>query len=94
MRGLFHAIGALLVALGLLALGADAYWTWKANAWAFEPVGAWLDRLDPAWADGLRDWAADRSARALRTAERVLAWPVWAPAFILGGVLWLVTRRR
>jgi len=94
MRALFYGVGALLAALGLLALGADIYWTLKAQAWTFEPVAGWLDRIDPAWSEALRDWAAERSVRALRTVERVLAWPVWAPAFIIGGILWLFTRRR
>ena len=93
MRGLIYGIGAVLTAIAFLALGADAYFSWKAQAWTFEPIGAWLDRIDAGWAAALRDWAADRSVRSMRTAERVLAWPVWPPAFIVGGVLGLITRR-
>lgn len=94
MRGLAYALGMALTALGLLALGADAYWSWKAGAWTFEPIGGWLDRLDPAWTEGLRNWAIEHSARTLKTTERVLSWPVWPPAFILGGLLSLVVQRR
>jgi hypothetical protein len=94
MRGLVYGIGAALTALAFLALGADAYWSWKAHAWTFEPIGGWLDRIDPRWTTGLRGWAAERSAHSLRMAERLLGWPVWPPAFIAGGLLGLVTRRR
>ena len=94
MRGLLYAIGLALTALGFLALGADIYWSWKAHLWAYESIGGYLDRIDPAWTGHLRDWADGRSAKTLVMADRVLGWPVWPPAFIIGGVLGLLARRR
>ncbi len=94
MRGLLHATGWALTALGFLALGADAYWSWKVHAWAFESIGGYLDRIDPAWAADIRDWAAERSVRSLAMAHRMLGWPVWPPAFIAGGILGMLARPR
>ena len=53
MRGLLRSLAWGLVALGFLSIGADAYWSWKAHAWAFRPIGFYLDLIHAGWAADL-----------------------------------------
>lgn len=95
MREALNAIAWIFLAVGFIALGADAYWTWKANGWAFQPIGFYLDLSASDWLAHVRDWAADRSARTARLLAELLALPVWAPSFALGIPLaWLTRERR
>lgn len=91
MRALFRALGWLLLAIGLMAVGADAYWSWKVHGWTFEPIGAYVRRADPLFLAELRAASAHWSPRAARMAEHLLSWPVWGPAFVTGLLLVTVT---
>lgn len=94
MRALLNAVAWIFLAVGFVALGADAYWSWKAHGWAFQPLGFYLDLAASDWLAHLRDWAADRSAKTARLLEHALIWPVWAPAFAIGIPLGWLTRER
>ena len=94
MRALFNGIAWIFLAVGFMALGADAYWSWKAHGWTFQPIGFYLDLGAADWLAHLRDWAADHSGKAARLLERALTWPVWAPAFAVGMPLAVLTRER
>jgi len=95
VRELLNAIAWIFLAVAFIALGADAYWTWKASGWTFQPIGFYLDLAASDWLAHVRDWAADRSARTARLVADGLALPVWAPAFAVGIPLaWLTRERR
>ncbi len=94
MRAFFNGIAWIFLAIGFVALGADAYWTWKADDWAFQPIGFYLRLADAEWLAHVRDWAADQSARTERLLNQALTWPVWAPAFAVGAPLAWFTRDR
>jgi hypothetical protein len=94
MRELFNGIAWIFLAIGFVALGADAYWTWKAHHLAFQPVGFYLDLAADDWLASLRDWAADRSHKTERVVTKLLSLPVWAPAFAVGIPLGFLTRER
>lgn len=88
MRG----VAWLFVALGFLAVGADAYWSWKAHDWAYRPIAFYLDLANPDWLTAFRAELAGWSEKTARFAARVLTWPVWGPAFAIGFLLALLTR--
>jgi hypothetical protein len=92
MRELLNGIAWIFLAIGFIALGADAYWTWKAHHFAFQPIGFYLDFGAGDWLAHVRDWAADRSERTARLMAKALALPVWAPAFAVGIPLGFLTR--
>lgn len=92
MRPALRALAWVLVALGFLAVGADAYWSWKAHSWAFGPIAFYLDLIDPHWTAAIAEGAAEWSPRAARVAARALAWPVWGPAFVIGFGLSFLTQ--
>lgn len=94
MSGMFRQIGWILVGIGFFWLGADAYWSWKSDAWTIFPIGRYLDLIDPSIAGDMRGWAMDRSARTMRWVEKGLSWPAWGPPFILGWLLIILTRER
>lgn len=94
MREILNAIAWVFLAVAFIALGADAYWSWKAQGWAYQPIGFYLDLAAGDWLAHVRDWAADRSARTARLIAEALSWPVWAPAFAIGTPLAFLTRER
>lgn len=94
MSDLFRGIGWLLVALGWFALGADAYWSWKAEGWTYQPIAFYLDLISPIWAASIRIWSFGVSMKFAGFVNAALGWPVWAPAFVLGTILMLATRPR
>lgn len=94
MREFLNGVAWIFLAIGFVALGADAYWSWKAHGAAFQPIGFYLDLAADDWLAHLRDWAADRSARTERLVARALELPVWAPAFAIGVPLGFLTRER
>lgn len=94
MREALNAVAWVFLAIAFIALGADAYWSWKARAWSFQPIGFYLDLAASDWLAHLRDWAADRADRWAHLLERALTWPVWAPAFALGAPLGWLSRER
>lgn len=90
MRAALRGLGWALIALGFMAVGADLYWSAKAQAFSFESGAGYLARagLPPqAWLAG----AGDGLARAAMVA---LSWPVWPFAFFLGGLLLSAPRPR
>ena len=56
--------------------------------------GVSFDLAAGDWLAQLRDWAADRSDRTARVVAKLLALPVWAPAFAVGIPLGWLTRER
>ena len=94
MAGLFRGLGWILVALGWFALGADAYWCWKAQAWTFQPISFYLDLANPLWAAGVRIWSFGAGGNWPRLINSAFGWPVWAPCFVLGYLLLGLLRRR
>lgn len=94
MREVLNAAAWLFLATAFIALGADAYWTWKAHHFAYQPIGFYLDLAASDWLAHVRDWAADRSPRTARMVAEALTWPVWAPCFAIGVPLAFVTRPR
>ncbi len=94
MREILNGIAWVFLAVGFIALGADAYWSWKAHAWAFQPIGFYLNLASADWLAHVRDWAVDRSAQTAEIVARGLTLPVWAPAFAIGVPLALLTRDR
>lgn len=94
MRGFLNGIAWIFLAVGFIALGADAYWSWKAHAWTFQPIGFYLNLASADWLAHIRDWAVDRSVRTAALMAKGLALPVWAPAFAVGAPLGFLTRER
>ena len=87
MHAVLRATAWAAVALGFFALGADVYWSWKAQGFAYRPIGFYLDLIDTRWAFDLRVAATRVSDRAAGALAQMLTWPVWAPAFAIGIVL-------
>ena len=54
MHAVLRATAWAAVALGFFALGADVYWSWKAQGFAYRPIGFYLDLIDTRWAFDLR----------------------------------------
>ena len=94
MRGLLRSLAWGLVALGFLAVGADAYWSWKAHAWAFQPISFYVDLIHTDWTADIRAAAAHVSPGTGRVAARFLAFPVWGPGFVIGFGLAFLTQPR
>lgn len=94
MRVALNAVAWIVLAVAFIALGADAYWSWKAEDWSFQPIGFYLRLIDAEWLAQLRDWSVDRSARTERLLNEALTWPVWGPAFAIGAPLAWFTRDR
>ena len=90
MRSLLRPIAWAFIALGWLAVGADAYWSWRDHGWSVRPIAFYLDLIDPDWARAARDAAFDWSAGAGRALARALTWPVWGPALAIGFLLALL----
>lgn len=81
---MFRALTQILIGLALLALGADAYWCWKAGSWTFAPISYYVARFDAGALDALRLHALGVSPKLLGALDRFIAWPVWAPASVIG----------
>jgi len=94
MRAFLNGIAWIFLAIAFTALGADAYWSWKAHHLTYQPIGFYLNLAADDWLAHVRDWAADRSIKTERLIAKALEFPVWAPAFALGIPLGVFTRER
>ena len=96
LRAIFRFVGLMFLAAGFAALVVDGSKSIASNAIVLTPLGATIAQLAPAKLPLLQaalekkfgPWAWNPAAVTL------LATPDWLAAGLLGGLLFLVTRRR